>query len=350
MSDYDGRTEIERKLDEEERLRRRAEAHAAAQALLANQGSLSESAQTATWPPASETPVFVPQPGSAATNQPLDASGAALRTPPPAKPSVLHRWKDQGGILGAIATGLLFVFKFLAPAFAVLGKLKFLLVFKTIALTFGSMALSMWAYSTQFGWRFGVGLVLLIFFHECGHAIAGMMKGIKPGIMVFIPFMGAFVTLKGMGRTIEQDAFIGIMGPVFGAIGGLICVALYAVTEDPFFLSLAYFNFFMNLFNLAPTVPLDGGWIVPLFSPKLLAVGAILMVVFGFRNPMIWVLGFMSLPRIIGGWKADPATQPYYAVSTKAKVGYGFAYVGLAAFLGIAMMACSGQLEAFLGR
>jgi Zn-dependent protease len=323
MTEFDGRTEIERKLAEEARIAS---------------------------PPGPQDANGNAEPGVAQAWPPGPLPPTPTAAPPPAKPSTLERWKDKGGVLGTIAAGLLFLVKVFGPIFALLGKLKFLVVFKTIFLTFGSMALSIWAYSTQFGWRFAVGLVLLIFFHECGHAFAGLLKGNKPGIMVFVPFMGAFVTLKGMGRDIEEDAFVGIMGPVFGTIGGLVCVGLFALTHDPFYLSLAYFNFFMNLFNLAPTVPLDGGWIVPLFSPKLLAVGAVLMVVFGFRNPMIWVLGLMSLPRIVSGWKADPKTQPYYAVPTKSRIVYGFAYVGLAAFLGVLMMACHAQLEALMGR
>lgn len=320
MTERDERTEIERKLEEEAAARKTAAI-------------------------ATEPVTFVPYSGSAAPNTPLDPeSGAALRTAGsvPARPSTLHRTKDRGGVIGWIAGALLLLFKYIAPA------LKFVLLLKPFLLTFGTMAVSMWAYSTQFGWRFGVGLVLLIFFHECGHATAGIIKGHKPGMMVFVPFMGAFVTTKGFGRSIVTDAFIGIMGPVFGAIGGLICCGLYAATADPFYMTLAYFNFFMNLFNLAPTVPLDGGWIVPLFSPKLLAIGAVLMVVLGFRNPMIWVLGLMSLPRIIGGWKADPATQPYYRVSTGVKIGYGLAYVGLACFLALSMVASSAIVNGFI--
>ncbi len=60
----------------------------------------------------------------------------------------------------------------------------------------------------------------------------------------------------------------------------------------------------------------------------------ILAVIVGFKNPLIWLLLLASLPRIVGGWKADPATQPYYQVATADKWKYGFAYLGLASFLG----------------
>lgn len=268
------------------------------------------------------------QPAPAAISQGVAPYYAA----PPAvqNPSALQRKQKKGGIVGIIATLLL-----------LLGKLKFLLVgFKLLTLgklllTFGSMLISMWAYALLFGWSFGVGIVVLIFIHECGHALAARMRGVPSTLMLFIPFMGAFVATKGMRRNITEDAFIGIMGPVVGSLASFACALIYFPTGNPFWLALAEWGFFINLFNLAPTAPLDGGWITPLFSPKLLAFGVVILVVIGFRNPLIWVLGIMSIPRIISGWKADPRAQPYYHDSKADKWKFGIAYLGLAALLGI---------------
>src|SRR5205085_7980468 len=121
--------------------------------------------------------------------------------------------------------------------------------------------------------------------------------------------------------------------PVFGTIGGIFCVLMYPITGSIFWLYLARINFLMNLFNLLPTPPLDGGWIAPVFSPKLLALGVVLLFVVGVSNPMIWILALMSLPRIIAGWKADPATQPYYKVKPGDRLIFGISYIALAAFL-----------------
>ncbi|HEY3329339.1 MAG TPA: site-2 protease family protein [Capsulimonadaceae bacterium] len=322
MTDIDRRTEIERKLE-------------------------AESAQRSESSSAVET---IESPQSGTPSQPWPSQ--QHQTPPVTQPKqgILAKWKDGGGLLGGIATFLILVFKFLAPAIALLGKLKFVLfALKGILITSASMVVSAFAYSTRYGWAFGIGLVLLIFIHECGHAVAGIMKGMKPGLMLFIPFMGAFVTI-GEGKSLEEDAFIGIMGPVFGTLACIGCSVLFFTTGNPLFAGLAYFGYFMNLFNLAPTVPLDGGWIVPLFSPKLLAFGVVILVLFGFRNPMIWVLGVLSIPRIISGWKADPKTQPYYQVSTKTKVAYGFAYAGLAGFLAIAMMLSHDMMSGIMSR
>ena len=197
----------------------------------------------------------------------------------PQNPSRLERWKSQGGLLGALASILLVLAKIGAPLLVLLSKLKFLLIglklltFGKLLLTFGSMLVSAWFWAKLYGWPFGVGVVLLIFIHECGHALAARLRGIETGIMVFIPLMGAFVTTKRYGRNIVEDAFIGIMGPIVGTLAGVACLGVYLVTHSEFWLALAQWDFLVNLFNLAPTAPLDGGWITPLFSPKLLAVG-----------------------------------------------------------------------------
>ena len=252
-------------------------------------------------------------------------------------PSLLERWKAKGGILGGIASVLLFLAKVAAPVFALLAKFKFLAIGAKLLLGSGSMLLSMWVWGLIYGWKFGVGIVLLIFIHECGHALAARMRGIPTGIMVFVPLMGAFVTTGRYGKSIVEDAFIGIMGPVFGTIAGLGCLLLYAVTpgHSPLWLALAQFNFFMNLFNLAPTPPLDGGWITPLFSPKLLAIGAVLLLFLARYNPLIIVLALMSLPRIISGWKAKPEDSPYYQATAADRWKFGAAYLGLAALLAV---------------
>ena len=283
-----------------------------------------------------ELPPAAPAPGTPPS--PYYAAPSPLPSHVYAKPpSLLQRWKAKGGVLGGIASALLLIAKVAAPVLTLLAKFKFLLIGAKLLLGGGSMLLSMWVWGLIYGWKFGVGIVLLIFIHECGHALAARMRGIPTGIMVFVPLMGAFVTTGRYGKSIVEDAFIGIMGPVFGTGAGLGCLLLYAVTpgHSPFWLALAQVNFFMNLFNLAPTPPLDGGWITPLFSPKLLAVGAVLLLFLARYNPLIIVLALMSLPRIISGWKAKPEDSPYYQATAADRWKFGAAYLGLAALLAV---------------
>lgn len=200
--------------------------------------------------------------------------------PPPANPSFLQRKQQKGGVVGALAGLLLLLAKIGAPLFAILAKLKFLLIglklltFGKVLLTFSSMLLSMWVYAHFYGWPFGVGMVLLIFIHECGHALAARLRGIPVTLMVFVPLLGAAVFRKRYGKNLAESAFISIMGPAVGTVGALACIAGYGVTRSHFWLALAEWGFLINLFNLVPFPALDGSKIVPLFSPKQQASSA----------------------------------------------------------------------------
>jgi Zn-dependent protease len=251
---------------------------------------------------------------------------------PPQKESTLKKWQGSGGLLGGLATVLLLLAKFGAPLFAVLSKLKFLAIFGKFFLTGGSMLVTMWSFATRWGWPIGAGITLLLFVHECGHAVAMKIRGHKVRGMIFIPFCGALVSMNRGARNVVEDAFIGIMGPIFGTLGGLACLVIYQFQRSAFWLDLALLNFMVNLFNLLPMAPLDGGWITPVFSPKLLALGVILLFLVAPMNPIIWLLAFMSLPRIIGGWKAKRG-DAFYQASVADRIRYAVAYLGLAAFL-----------------
>lgn len=250
------------------------------------------------------------------------APGPVPQSAPPPRPSKLKQWESRGGLIGTLATALIFLLKVAAPMLKALPFLPKLLV------TGGSMLLSIWLEAMVFGWAFAAGIVLLIFLHECGHAFAARQRGMPFSFMLFIPFMGAMVAHKRGGRSVVEDAYIGIMGPVFGTLAGFLCVGIYLATGARFWVVLAQVNFMINLFNLLPAAPLDGGWIVPVFSPKLLALGVVLLFLIAPHNPLIWLLAFMSLPRIIGHWKGRP-TDPYFRVTSTDRWCYGIAYLGL---------------------
>ena len=275
----------------------------------------------------------------------IHSNGRAAITEPK-KPSKLHHWQSQGGLIGAIATILLLLAKFWGPILVVLKQAKILAVFAKFGkffVTGGSMLLAIVVQAASWGWPMAVGITLSIFIHECGHAYAGKRRGIPMSGMVFIPFLGAAVLLKRGGKNVAEDAFIGIMGPVFGTLSGLLCLLINLMFPSPFWLLLANIIFFINLFNLAPTAPLDGGWITPVFSPKLLLLGVVILFAVAPGNPLIWLLALLSIPRVIGGWKADPKTQPYYQVASRDRWIYGLSYLGLAAALAFLSYALSSQ-------
>lgn len=257
----------------------------------------------------------------------------------PVQPAQSPPRKGVAGVLVAIGAALA---KWWAVILSALLKFKGILVAAKLLtagkllLTGGTMLLSMFLWSYRFGWPMAAGLVISIFIHECGHALASYKLGHKLGIMVFIPFCGAIVTGRGV-KNVTEGAFLGIMGPVAGTLTAVACVGLFAPTHNVFWLVLATLGFMINLINLTPGRPLDGGWIVPLFSPKLLLPGIVLAVIVFHSNPVVWLMAIMSVPGTIYAWRHGHES-PYFQATTRDRWTYGLAYLGLIVFLGCSVL------------
>lgn len=131
---------------------------------------------------------------------------------------------------------------------------------KLIKVVFASASLA--AYSWLFSFQFALALIACLMFHEYGHIRAMKYFGMKTKGIYLIPFLGGLALSDDKINTRWQDVVISIMGPFFGLILSLILVVCYWVTGEMFFAGLAVFNAFLNLFNLLPILPLDGGHIL----------------------------------------------------------------------------------------
>ncbi len=248
--------------------------------------------------------------------------------------------RPQGGLWSTVK-------KLLAPLTAVgllLAKFKWILLallkvkFVGTAL---SMLLSIGAYALLFPVWFAVGLVILILVHEMGHVLELRREGIKASAPMFIPFLGALVAMKQMPKNALAEARVGLAGPVLGTLGALAPLGIYAATENPLFLGLAYTGFFLNLFNLAPVLPLDGGRAVGALSPVFWFLGIGLMVALVFLQPNFVVL----LILLLGGtelwrrWKMrnTPEGRSYNEIDLGHRVIVGIVYFGLIAVLALLM-------------
>lgn len=224
--------------------------------------------------------------------------------------------------------------KLLAGLF-VAGKLGKLL------LTGGSMILSMFVYSLTFGWPYAVGFVLLIFFHEMGHFIAARMRGLDVGAPTFIPFVGAWIALKDMPRDVHTEAYVGFAGPLVGSLAAIACYWIARENGSQLMLALAYSGFMLNLFNLIPLSPLDGGRITAILSPRVWLLGVPLLVGLFLYNPspMLILIGILALPQLKAALSKDGGAsnlpEGYYDVDVNVRVNYGVFYLGLAGFLAI---------------
>lgn len=269
----------------------------------------------------------------------------ALRgEPPPRKsPEPKPFWKRLGPVL--LVAGLLWKFK--APLIFVLSKLKFVaaglkfLKFGKFLTTGLTMLLSIAAYATVFGAKFAVGFVLLILIHELGHGAAMQLHGIRAGAPVFIPFVGAAIAMKDRPRDARIEAEVGIAGPIAGGIASAACFGIGLAAQSPLFVALAHTGFFLNLFNLLPVSPLDGGRVAAALSKWLWIVGLAIAIPFAFAsaNPILVFVIVLGSVRVWREWKTPPEEASYYAVPKNVRVAIGSVYFALAALLALGMWA-----------
>lgn len=205
-------------------------------------------------------------------------------------------------------------------------------------LSAGSMLLSIGTYTLIYGWRYAVGFVGLLFVHELGHYMAAQQRGLNVGMPTFIPFIGAWIELKEQPMNAETEAFVGMAGPMLGSAAAF---ALYLFSQElssNMLLALAYAGFMLNLFNLIPLSPLDGGRIVGVISTKIWYIGIpILLGVFFLRpSPMLLIIAVLAAPHLWTVYKNRnlPDTN-YYNADTSTRMKYGFQYLALTLFLAI---------------
>lgn len=270
-------------------------------------------------------------------NMPEPGAGTETASPPggPA-PQPAANARRSGIAAGFAGLGMI-AFKFKSALLVGLKALKAGAFLKT-GLT---MVLSMWAYALAWGWSYGVAFVLLILVHEMGHVYALREFGVRASVPVFIPFVGAFVALKEMPKDARIEAWTAIAGPIVGTGGAMLCWSAALYTGSSFWMAIAYTGFFINLFNLIPVRPLDGGRTAAAISPKLWIAGFIGVLALFVRsfNPLLLVILILAGRNIYEHWKKkDETNKGYYDVDRTTRMKITAVYFGLLAFLPVAMM------------
>jgi Zn-dependent protease len=244
-------------------------------------------------------------------------------------------WKGLARKLAApfIATGVL------------IWKLKFIFVaifkFKIFA-TAGTMAVSIAAYALLWGWKFGVAIVLLILVHELGHVIELRHQGVPASAPLFIPFLGAVVGMKQLPDDAWREARVALAGPLLGSAGAAVVWAAGEAYDSEFLVAMAFVGFFLNLFNLLPIVPLDGGRAVAALHPAFWLVGLVglagLMIL--RPSPILLVIVLVGSFELWNRWhdRHNAAAAGYYRIKPWQRVAVGVTYLGLAALLAIGML------------
>jgi Zn-dependent protease len=256
---------------------------------------------------------------------------ATYRDPAPIRE---HRpLRDLGRRIWAMLVG---AGAFLLKFGAILYKLKVV----TVA---GSMIVSIGAYALLGGWWFGVGIVALIFVHEMGHVLALRRQGVPASAPLFIPFIGAVIGMKKMPENAWREAEVALAGPLLGSLGAAAVWLAGSYFHSQLLIGLAFIGFFINLFNLIPVVPLDGGRAVAALHPAIWLLGLVGLVALTVLwpspiLPFIIVIGSIELWR---RWRSRrlPGLADYYRVTPGQRAAVATAYIGLAVLLVLAMNA-----------
>lgn len=266
--------------------------------------------------------------------------GAPATEPPEREYEPIHpgrgrrqSWRERAKrYLGPIAAGLALLVTKGKAVLLLLPKLK---IFTTSA----SMLVSIAAYALIWGWAFAVGFVLLLLIHEVGHVIQLRREGVEASAPMFIPFLGAVIAAKSMGNDAAAEARVGLAGPILGSIATLVPLAIWLATGEEFWQALAYVGFLLNLLNLLPVLPLDGGRAMAALSPWVWALGyaGLVALTFAFPNPiLILVLIFGGLE----SWRRfkarnTPESRAYHAIPGRTRALVAITYLGLAAALAV---------------
>jgi Zn-dependent protease len=278
---------------------------------------------SAHWPP---PPSFKPEPPVEESLAVTAARPATTLPPPPSQAPDERPWWRRG--LSTLVVAGLVVLKWGKAALLLLPKAKLLT-------TSGTMLVSIAAYSLIWGWKFAAGFVLLLLVHEMGHVIQLRREGIEASAPMFIPFFGAAVMAKSLGDDATAEARVGLAGPILGTLGCLALLPLAWSTGDEFWYALIFTGLFLNLFNLLPVVPLDGGRAMAALSPWMWFVGLFVMagVAFVYPNPIILIILLLAAFETYKRWKARKAggdeVAAYYDVKPAHRLAILGVYLGL---------------------
>jgi Zn-dependent protease len=244
-------------------------------------------------------------------------------------------------ISGALAAAGALIVKF----FGAIKGLVLLLPKLKVLTSAGTALVSVAAYSLWWGWRFAVGLVLLLFVHEMGHVIQLRREGVRASAPMFIPFLGAVISAKSLGKDALAEARVGLAGPVLGSLGAAGCLAVAEATDSDLFRALAYIGFLINLFNLLPVVPLDGGRAMAAMAPWMWFAGlaGLVALVLVVPNPILLLIVLFAGLETYRRWQQRKARSlaqaAYYRVSPRNRLIVGAVYIGLIVALVIGMEA-----------
>jgi Zn-dependent protease len=200
--------------------------------------------------------------------------------------------------------------------------------FFKLAVSFASLLISLLAYGFTLGFGFAIGLMAMLLIHEIGHIIAARRCGLSTSLPMFIPFLGAMIFIPKIDRR-DTEAVVAIGGPLLGSIGALLCFGLWYLdgqTSDILLLT-SYLGIVLNLFNLLPLNPMDGGRITQIIGNGFKWVGLLILsgwIIYA-HNPNLSIIAILVLDGFTLGLWLRPllATVLWLGMIGLFLAGYG---------------------------
>jgi Zn-dependent protease len=266
-----------------------------------------------------------------------------------------RRTRRWGGIVSGsvIAIGLLLL-KLKGVLYLLFTKAKVIFVnpfegfgIAQMAVSGGSMIVTIAAYAVKMGFAFALGFVLVTVIHEIGHAVMIRAKGLRAGAMVFIPFVGGAVTLKDQPRSAYDDAQIGLAGPIAGTLASFGALMIYEWSGYVLYLAIAFAGFLLNLFNLLPIGPLDGGRVAAAITKWMWLLGGIVLfwVMIAWRSPLLLFVLLLAVYQIYRAIRDEG--DRFYSVTLAQRAGVGAVYFALVTILGYQTVVTHAELLSY---
>lgn len=250
-----------------------------------------------------------------------------IQEPDPIEPDDKGTTQHQNSERGKKGAGAI-------AAAAALAATKFGFALKILAGSW-TFLLSLFFYVAFFGWRLGVVILLVLAAHELGHYFAYRAYGLPAKLPVFIPFFGAY-TAGAIAPDLEADAYIALAGPVTGLALAAVCYVIGETTGDRFWIACADISAFLNLFNMLPVLPFDGGRVIGAVWPPLWAAGVVVFIgaAVWLHVPIVLVviLALLGVPAMWAAFRGTPDPRAA-ALTTLARARVGFWYIATCAAL-----------------
>ncbi len=230
--------------------------------------------------------------------------------------------KDKTGnktILGSLGVLGVLALKFKFYLMAALKMLSFIKVGWIL-----SPILTIGFYAVLFGLPYAAAIFVILVIHEMGHWVWMKALGLEPKMPVFLPFI-AYVAMTKLPPDEATRAWVAIAGPLVGGVGSVLLFWFGVQNNNSWMMAAGNTGFFLNLFQLVPAMPFDGGFIIKAISKWLLIPGVAILIGLTvlFKSPLLFFIAIISIVSLFGEFTRQRAQgQQYNSTVPVDRSGY----------------------------